>query len=69
MTEPTTGTILIVDDDEGVTTTFARMLRLRDGAQSLRCLSSQGFMKAGLSTPPLRPRNQTAVIGSCCISP
>jgi DNA-binding response OmpR family regulator len=28
MTEPTTATILIVDDDEGVTTTFARMLRL-----------------------------------------
>ena len=26
--EPATGTILIVDDDEGVTTTFARMLRL-----------------------------------------
>jgi DNA-binding response OmpR family regulator len=26
--EPTTATILIVDDDEGVTQTFARMLRL-----------------------------------------
>ena len=28
MSDPTTATILIVDDDEGVTTTFARMLRL-----------------------------------------
>src|SRR5438270_13128088 len=28
MNEPTTATILIVDDDEGVTQTFARMLKL-----------------------------------------
>ena len=51
MTEPTTGTILIVDDDEGVTTTFARMLRL-EGYHVHTALSAEmGLREAQTSRP------------------
>ncbi|MGH9140158.1 MAG: response regulator [Vicinamibacterales bacterium] len=40
MSEPTTSKILIVDDDEGVTQTFARMLRL-EGYQVRTAVSAE----------------------------
>jgi DNA-binding response OmpR family regulator len=46
MTEPTNSKILIVDDDEGVTQTFARMLRL-EGYQVRTAVSAEtGLVEA-----------------------
>jgi DNA-binding response OmpR family regulator len=51
MTDATTAKILIVDDDEGVTTTFARMLRL-EGYQVRTAVSAQtGLVEAENSHP------------------
>ena len=51
MADPTTAKILIVDDDEGVTTTFARMLRL-EGYQVRTAVSAQtGLVEAENSHP------------------
>jgi CheY-like chemotaxis protein len=51
MTEPTTGTILIVDDDEGVTTTFARMLRLEGYHVHTALNAEMGLREAQTSRP------------------
>jgi len=49
--EPRTAKILIVDDDEGVTQTFARILRL-EGFQVRTAISAEtGLREAELSTP------------------
>jgi DNA-binding response OmpR family regulator len=49
--EPTTSKILIVDDDEGVTQTFARMLRL-EGYQVRTAVSAEkGLLEAERSRP------------------
>ena len=49
--EPTTSKILIVDDDEGVTQTFARMLRL-EGYQVRTAVSAEkGLQEAERSRP------------------
>jgi two-component system response regulator PrrA len=51
MADTTTAKILIVDDDEGVTTTFARMLRL-EGYQVRTAVSAQtGLAEAEKSHP------------------
>jgi DNA-binding response OmpR family regulator len=51
MAETTTSKILIVDDDEGVTQTFARMLRL-EGYQVRTAVSAQtGLIEANKSHP------------------
>ena len=51
MAETTTSKILIVDDDEGVTQTFARMLRL-EGYQVRTAVSAQtGLVEADKSHP------------------
>src|SRR5437870_12107622 len=51
MSDPTTLTILIVDDDEGVTQTFARMLRL-EGYQVRTAVSAEtGLREAEESRP------------------
>jgi DNA-binding response OmpR family regulator len=51
MTERTTSKILIVDDDEGVTQTFARMLRL-EGYQVRTAVSAEkGLIEAEQSRP------------------
>ena len=51
MTERTTSKILIVDDDEGVTQTFARMLRL-EGYQVRTAVSAEkGLIEAEQSQP------------------
>jgi len=51
MSEPTTSKILIVDDDEGVTQTFARMLRL-EGYQVRTAVSAEkGLAEAEESHP------------------
>jgi DNA-binding response OmpR family regulator len=51
MADTTTAKILIVDDDEGVTTTFARMLRL-EGYQVRTAVSAQtGLVEAENSHP------------------
>jgi DNA-binding response OmpR family regulator len=51
MTENATGTILIVDDDEGVTQTFARMLQL-EGYQVRTAVSAEmGLVEAARSHP------------------
>src|SRR5664279_3827405 len=51
MTQQTTSKILIVDDDEGVTQTFARMLRL-EGYQVRTAVSAQtGLVEADKSHP------------------
>ena len=51
MGETTTSKILIVDDDEGVTQTFARMLRL-EGYQVRTAVSAQtGLVEADKSHP------------------
>ncbi len=51
MTENATGTILIVDDDEGVTQTFARMLQL-EGYQVRTAVSAEtGLQEAARSHP------------------
>ena len=49
--DPTTATILIVDDDEGVTQTFARMLRL-EGFEVKTALNAEtGLDVAGETLP------------------
>ena len=49
--EPTTATILIVDDDEGVTQTFARMLRL-EGFQVRTAINAEtGLQEAARCHP------------------
>ena len=48
MTERTTSKILIVDDDEGVTQTFARMLRL-EGYQVRTAVSAEKADNPGKS--------------------
>src|SRR4026208_1176657 len=51
MTERTASKILIVDDDEGVTQTFARMLRL-EGYQVRTAVSAEkGLIEAAASHP------------------
>ena len=51
MTENATGKILIVDDDEGVTQTFARMLQL-EGYQVRTAVSAEtGLVEAAQSLP------------------
>jgi two-component system, OmpR family, response regulator PrrA len=51
MTENATATILIVDDDEGVTQTFARMLQL-EGYQVRTAVSAEtGLQEAARSHP------------------
>ena len=51
MAETVTSTILIVDDDEGVTQTFARMLRL-EGYQVRTAISAEkGLLEAEESHP------------------
>jgi DNA-binding response OmpR family regulator len=51
MTEPTNSKILIVDDDEGVTQTFARMLRL-EGYQVRTAVSAEtGLVEANEGHP------------------
>ena len=51
MADPTTTKILIVDDDEGVTQTFARMLRL-EGYQVRTAVSAEnGLLEAEQSHP------------------
>ena len=51
MSERTTSKILIVDDDEGVTQTFARMLRL-EGYQVRTAVSAEkGLIEAAQSHP------------------
>jgi DNA-binding response OmpR family regulator len=49
--EPTTATILIVDDDEGVTTTFARMLRLEGYHVHTALNAESGLHEARNSRP------------------
>jgi len=51
MTEPTTGTILIVDDDEGVTQTFARMLRLEGYQVHTAITAENGLREADAARP------------------
>jgi DNA-binding response OmpR family regulator len=46
-----TGTILIVDDDEGVTTTFARMLRLEGFEVRTAMNGEMGLREAAISNP------------------
>jgi DNA-binding response OmpR family regulator len=46
-----TGTILIVDDDEGVTTTFARMLRLEGFEVRTAMNGEMGLREAAASHP------------------
>jgi len=46
-----TGSILIVDDDEGVTQTFARMLRLEGFAVRTAVSAETGLLEAA-ATPP-----------------
>ena len=51
MTQNVTATILIVDDDEGVTQTFARMLQL-EGYQVRTAVSAEmGLLEAAKSLP------------------
>jgi len=51
MSEPTTATILIVDDDEGVTQTFARMLRLEGYHVHTAVNAETGLRQADRSHP------------------
>jgi two-component system, OmpR family, response regulator PrrA len=50
-TERETPTILIVDDDEGVTTTFARMLRL-EGYEVYTAMNAETGLKQAEATVP-----------------
>ena len=49
--EAVTGKILIVDDDEGVTQTFARMLRLEGYQVRTAVNAEKGLQEADLSRP------------------
>jgi DNA-binding response OmpR family regulator len=51
MAEVTTGKILIVDDDEGVTQTFARMLRL-EGYQVRTAISAESGLRLAEESHP-----------------
>ena len=51
MTEPTTASILIVDDDEGVTQTFARMLRL-EGFQVDTAVDAESGLRSATQNRP-----------------
>lgn len=51
MTEPTTASILIVDDDEGVTQTFARMLRL-EGFQVNTAVDAESGLRSATENRP-----------------
>src|SRR5438270_2000645 len=51
MNEPTTSTILIVDDDEGVTQTFARMLKL-EGFQVRTAINAESGLKLANESQP-----------------
>jgi DNA-binding response OmpR family regulator len=51
MSEPVTATILIVDDDEGVTQTFARMLRLEGFHVHTAANAQTGLEQAERSHP------------------
>jgi len=51
MSGPTTATILIVDDDEGVTQTFARMLRLEGYHVHTAVNAETGLRQADRSHP------------------
>jgi DNA-binding response OmpR family regulator len=51
MSEPTTSKILIVDDDEGVTQTFARMLRLEGYTVRTAVSAEKGLAEADESHP------------------
>ena len=51
MAEVTTGKILIVDDDEGVTQTFARMLRL-EGYQVRTAISAETGLRLAEESHP-----------------
>jgi DNA-binding response OmpR family regulator len=51
ITEPQAPTILIVDDDEGVTTTFARMLRL-EGYEVHTAMNAETGLKEAQATMP-----------------
>ena len=49
--DPTTATILIVDDDEGVTQTFARMLKL-EGFQVRTAINAETGLKLANESQP-----------------
>jgi DNA-binding response OmpR family regulator len=51
MADPTTAKILIVDDDEGVTQTFARMLRL-EGYQVRTAVNAENGLKEAEQSHP-----------------
>ena len=51
MSESDTATILIVDDDEGVTQTFARMLRLEGYAVRTAITAEHGLLEASVGHP------------------
>ena len=51
MAEVKTGTILIVDDDEGVTQTFARMLKL-EGFQVRTAINAESGLKVANESQP-----------------
>ena len=51
MTDPATATILIVDDDEGVTQTFARMLRLEGYHVHTAVNAETGLQEAETNNP------------------
>jgi DNA-binding response OmpR family regulator len=50
-TEPNASTILIVDDDEGVTQTFARMLKL-EGFQVRTAINAESGLKVANESQP-----------------
>src|ERR1043166_6062586 len=50
-TEPGNSTILIVDDDEGVTQTFARMLKL-EGFQVRTAINAESGLKVANESQP-----------------
>ena len=51
ISEPTTATILIVDDDEGVTQTFARMLKL-EGFEVRTAINAEAGLKVASESQP-----------------
>ena len=51
LSEPGTSTILIVDDDEGVTQTFARMLKL-EGFQVRTAINAESGLKVANESQP-----------------
>ena len=51
LTEPGASTILIVDDDEGVTQTFARMLKL-EGFQVRTAINAESGLKVANESQP-----------------